>query len=342
MRIRSNIFITLITLLAIGIAQAQEAIPDACAGTVVRYGVEDGLPNSVFEWTVTGGTIIGNYKDSVDVQWGNQKGTFSIQVIEHSEFDCTADPYLANVQVYAPYVELGTDIHLCEGETQFVNAGNNFVSYKWSNGSQLGSSIPVSDSGLVWVEVMDQNFCTNRDSLTVYLHQLPEIDLGEDIEMCGGQIDLNAGNNGLSYQWYSGGQKITYNGNDQYLTVEPGVQTYAVQVEDRWGCANSDTINILACLPYEEFKKGIPTAFTPNGDQFNDEFLIPGMERYPNMEVEVFDRWGRRIFKSDKGYTQPWDGTFNGNDMPADAYYYIINVNEDNLEPIAGSISIMR
>lgn len=87
----------------------------------------------------------------------------------------------------------------------------------------------------------------------------------------------------------------------------------------------------------------IYNTFTPNGDGINDSFRIKFIERFPNCQVEIFDRWGQSIFKS-VGYSQPWDGTYKGREIPTGAYYYVIELNSltVTVPPITGVVSIVH
>lgn len=65
----------------------------------------------------------------------------------------------------------------------------------------------------------------------------------------------------------------------------------------------------------------IPNAFSPNGDENNEKFLIfnlPGIYRY---RFSVFNRWGEKVFETTDINTF-WDGTFNGSPVPEGAYVY--------------------
>jgi gliding motility-associated-like protein len=70
----------------------------------------------------------------------------------------------------------------------------------------------------------------------------------------------------------------------------------------------------------------IPNAFSPNGDGFNDLFVIPGLEYYPNTSFHVFNRWGSEVYTSND-YHNNWNGTnmLNGR-LADDTYYYIIEI----------------
>ncbi|MFI5136736.1 MAG: gliding motility-associated C-terminal domain-containing protein [Sphingobacteriales bacterium] len=83
-----------------------------------------------------------------------------------------------------------------------------------------------------------------------------------------------------------------------------------------------------------------PTAFTPNGDGINDYWDITGIEKYPATTVQVFNRSGQRVFES-KGYAHPFDGTYNGKKLPADVYYFIINL-ATSCDLFSGSLTLIR
>jgi gliding motility-associated-like protein len=72
----------------------------------------------------------------------------------------------------------------------------------------------------------------------------------------------------------------------------------------------------------------IPTAYSPNGDGKNDFFRIVGMENYENSVLEVYNRWGNKVFQSDN-YQNEWSGNnSNGNDLVNDTYYYILKLSD--------------
>lgn len=67
---------------------------------------------------------------------------------------------------------------------------------------------------------------------------------------------------------------------------------------------------------------------TANGDGQNDTWVIDFLEQYPENEVSIFDRSGRRIFYA-KNYTNNWDGKLDGIALHEDTYYYVIRITRD-------------
>ena len=80
-------------------------------------------------------------------------------------------------------------------------------------------------------------------------------------------------------------------------------------------------------LPASELSFLVPGGLSPNGDDINDTWLLTGFENYPYATVKVFDRWGQEVFFSTSTMA-PWDGTFDGKDLPTADYYYIIDLGD--------------
>ena len=89
----------------------------------------------------------------------------------------------------------------------------------------------------------------------------------------------------------------------------------------------------LSCL-------NIPTAFTPDNDGVNDVWKIRSLSEYTTCKVEVFNQWGSLVFKS-TGYATPWDGTYKDEAVPAGAYYYIIDL-DNNSRKFTGTVTIIK
>ena len=94
----------------------------------------------------------------------------------------------------------------------------------------------------------------------------------------------------------------------------------------------------------------VPDGFSPNDDGENDTFIIPLLTRFPDFRIEIYDRWGTRVYNySNNNRTVPlwWDGysdgrlTINKNvRVPVGTYYYIIYFNKDNMKPRTGWVYV--
>jgi gliding motility-associated-like protein len=91
----------------------------------------------------------------------------------------------------------------------------------------------------------------------------------------------------------------------------------------------------------------IPEAFTPDGDGINDEFVIEGIELYPNNTIAIFNRWGVLVYEA-SNYENNWDGstqsnfTLGGDDLPTATYYYVFDTKDENVGVFTGYIYLQR
>jgi gliding motility-associated-like protein len=85
----------------------------------------------------------------------------------------------------------------------------------------------------------------------------------------------------------------------------------------------------------------VPNIFTPNGDGANDFLKIKCLDTYKNSELAVFNRWGNEVYRSHP-YQNNWEGTFNGDKLPAGTYYYIFKPDRDGTECQMGYITLLR
>jgi gliding motility-associated-like protein len=84
----------------------------------------------------------------------------------------------------------------------------------------------------------------------------------------------------------------------------------------------------------------ITNTFTPNGDGINDFWNLPVLQSYPTCSVLIYTRYGKLIYQS-IGYSKPWDGVYNGSNLAAGTYYYVIDT-KTGKKPLSGSVTILR
>ena len=70
-----------------------------------------------------------------------------------------------------------------------------------------------------------------------------------------------------------------------------------------------------------------PKYFTPNGDGINDTWNIPEINGVSMTKIYIFDRFGKLV-KEMTASGSGWDGTYNGQELPATDYWFTINYQE--------------
>ena len=71
-----------------------------------------------------------------------------------------------------------------------------------------------------------------------------------------------------------------------------------------------------------------PNVITPNGDGLNDALKIPCVDQLDlNSELKIFNRWGDEVYTS-TAYKNDWTGTYNGKQLPAGTYFYLLRLGD--------------
>jgi gliding motility-associated-like protein len=99
---------------------------------------------------------------------------------------------------------------------------------------------------------------------------------------------------------------------------------YTFTIFDATGCIGQDSLLVLSEPCFQE--KLIPNVFTPNADNKNDIFYIPGVCPGDKYSVSIYDRWGVLIFSTTLR-NNGWDGrTSSGIDAPDGVYYFVVTL----------------
>lgn len=216
-----------------------------------------------------------------------------------------------------------------------ITGGNPGYSTVWSNGATTQNLLNIP-SNVYQLNVTDQKNCTA--SITTTVAEPDSIKINFDIV----EVSCIDQTNGIAYASPYGGNGGYYytwsNGENTSVNEELSNQWYYLTVSDVLGCEGSDSVfitkNTVGCVDPV-------SAFSPNGDNYNDTWFIENMYLYPNMEMQIFNRWGNLIHKQE-GLYEPWNGKVNAVEAPSDIYYYILNLNTPDREPLTGNITIVR
>jgi gliding motility-associated-like protein len=120
--------------------------------------------------------------------------------------------------------------------------------------------------------------------------------------------------------------------------VNPSETTTYYLTASSENCSASDGVTVFVNKSLE-----ITNTFTPNRDGNNDTWYIPGLTLFPNCLVEIYTRWGQKIYQS-TGYSQEkaWDGTKNGKELESGTYFYNINLRDGSDTVLKGYVNLIR
>ncbi len=311
------------------VAQLETMFSDLCAGDnlgAIEITIQGGTapyqtslnPNSNF---VTNQTLFENLAGgrsyTIYVRDANGCQTSLVVAVDggvvlDAEIDvryfCFDDPIQNRVTVYvsgtvASQVTYSLDGLPFQNSPQFTNL---------SNGSHT-------------ITVLHTTGCTETLTFTVQNAQPLTVSV---IESNPNQITINAAGGSGSYTYFLNG---TNYGNQSVINVF-STNTYTVTVVDSNNCSVTTQIDITF------IDIDIPNFFTPNDDGENDTWQPNNLDGFPNVQIQVFDRYGRIITQF--GQTGSWDGRYNGALLPTGDYWYTIVL--DNGRQIVGNVTLYR
>lgn len=205
----------------------------SCTGTLVTLDAGPN-PGGTYNWSSGQTTqtiqpvITGDYSVTV---------TNAAGCTDRDTVHVTYDP--------VPSVDLGPDQNICIGTTIILDAANSPGStYYWSSSQTTQTQvIQPSTTSDYSVTVTNAFGCTDVDSVIVYVHPLPSVNLGPDQNICtGSTVTLDAGySTGNTYIWST-------SETSQIISVST-TGSYAVTVTNSFGCADADTIVINVNTP---------------------------------------------------------------------------------------------
>jgi len=218
-----------------------------------------------------------------------------------------------------------------------VNAAGG-VTYLWSDGL-VGKTRTKLGAGTYQVIVLDQNNCHADTTVTLTEPDSIKIEFEVVQAFCpdspDGQITTTVTGGVITsdylYKW-DPGNMTTPNLSDILK------DHYVLTVTDANLCIERDSVDMK---PENETCLIIPNAISPNDDNINDIWNIGMIHLYPQLEIRVYNSWGQMVWRSAKGYPDPWDGRSNGVKLPIDSYHYTIDLHNGS-KPIIGTITIVR
>jgi len=116
---------------------------------------------------------------------------------------------------------------------------------------------------------------------------------------------------------------VVGDGTYEYVLDSGSPQDSNIFTNVSLGLHNVTAIDVNGCgsITTSIFVIGFPSFFTPNGDTINDEWRVVADVSTPDMDIFIFDRYGKLLQQLDNN--TGWDGTYGGTPMPATDYWFV-------------------
>lgn len=319
---------------------ALPADTSACMGSVIQLNASGGLN---YKWTPSLHLSADNVPDPVATLMA--PSTYIVQGTDNK--GCIGyDTVRLTLKEGTHITASSSRSQACPGDTIQLSASGG-KSYTWSPAAGLSAdnvSDPVATvSGRVYYVVTgkDSIGCLGTDTVLIEAFPVQPITASSEnasFNCNNPEVTLRA-SGGESYSW----SPAVYceNPNAAITVVRPPHNTvFTVSSIDKNGCIASDTIAVVF-TGQSEVK--VPNAFSPNGDQINDQIRPLIVCNFILKEFAIYSRWGELLYRTNDG-NKGWDGTFNGQKMNSDVYYYYVKgVDHTDKEVLfKGDIMLLR
>lgn len=318
---------------------------------VVTAEATDGVGPYTFNWI---GQSVGQ---QAFVPVPEDAAWYVVEIIDQCEFEPVFDSVLVTNLIPPPLsLELPqTAEPLCPlmevTIDAFASDGNGEYIFDWSpvqGDSASASSVTVAfpQTTTMFLTVTDTCGTQVTDSVQVFYPDYDDIQIALDLDRrtCPDSplslaAEIIGGAGEYNIVWSEAEQRGNFETPDEaetFYVPEPGFSFLQVDVIDQCfaqGFAGPyvgflDVSDTLRTIDLEK----VPNVITPNNDNRNDYFAVPGLDIFAGTNFQVWDRWGTSVFESNDyrvviQETGRPSNAFDGADRPDGSYYFILNVN---------------
>jgi len=237
--------------------------------------------------------------------------------INNSSCYTTSFPVTVNIHTF-PDAILDETVGMCNNNPVTLTADPGYKSYLWDNAlNDETQSIQVTVPGIYHVIITNAADCTKTKTFNVVGSEAATISdiITNDLNYHN-SVEIIATGNG-NYEYSIDGIHF----QDSPVFHDLSELVYIAYVRDKNGCGTVSQQFYLIL---------IPKYFTPNGDGYNDYWNLKGINpSTPNANsiIYIFDRFGKLIQQINP-ISPGWNGTYNGKPMPADDYWFTIQLQD--------------
>ena len=265
---------------------------------------------------LSGGAGMDQYKwGSGDTTQMKSIDTSGVYTVEVSKKGCVKKSSVKVLVEQMPDLSLDTKRTICDGLPIYLYAATDALHILWSTGDST-KVLDVYAAGDYDVTVSNGLACVIHEKVRVRAEKSPLPLLEDTVLNCfakNAALELNATTNAVNYYWNDSSSSAANHVN------QPGLY-FVVLISDK-GCVSMDSIYVKELCAPSFF---VPNAFTPNNDTKNDVFYAISSEELSNFEMQIFNRWGEVIFKTNN-IDEGWDGNVNGGVAQNEVYVWLIN-----------------
>ena len=125
----------------------------------------------------------------------------------------------------------------------------------------------------------------------------------------------------------------------EYTYSDTGIFEIKLIVFNSYSCSDT-SYQLVEILPVDDIF--VPSAFSPNGDGFNDVMYVRG-RKIKEVKFVIYNRWGEKVFETtDKNIG--WNGRHRGEKAQSSVYVYYVEAEVEDVGRVEqkGNITLVR
>jgi len=316
----------------------------------ILLDIQGGIAPFTFSWN--------NGSEEKDLE-NLTSGDYSVKITDSMGCEVTKTFTIKGSEKITAKIETTVDINCETNEAKGVawvsiKGGKAPYQINWLNFNKNTQEIEFWTEKELAVEVTDANGCKTIEKIFVdYSNIVAKDRLAFDVK----KLQLHAdeeilvddqlifeskiSEDFIAWEWNFGDGTVSTDKDPIHVYRMAGEFEVVLKAYDIYGCSSVQKEEIKVNEVSEYLM--MPNAFTPNSDGLNDVFK-PETKGISGYRMYIFNKWGELIFSNASQSSEGWNGTLNGQLLPAGNYVYKVSFQTPKGEEIekAGTVSLIR
>lgn len=273
------------------------------------------------------------------------EGTYDVTLTVTDSNGCTysiTKPVIINA-----YKGFNSESTICSGQSVQLKVLSG-TTFSWTPGTGLSNtssaSVIASPSTSItyYVKVTDGSGCNFIDTFNIKVIQSTVANFSYSPNPTQPNTPIqfqSSGLNATKWFWNFGDGDYSSDPNPIHLYLRNGFFNVCLVMSNDGYCPDTVCQTVQAIV--KKFV-GLPSAFTPNGDNENDILFVRGAG-IVTVRLVIFNRWGQQVFETND-ISKGWDGRFRGKPQDIDVFAYVVSATyiDGTSEMKKGNVNLLR
>lgn len=191
---------------------------------------------------------------------------------------------------------------------------------------------------------IDTLYMMQQDLVTIHPSPVSQFNIDpKETDICNADITFTDQSSGASsiFYWFDDSTHFSNQANLIYNYTTSGWHRPMQIATNEFGCTDTSYQELYI----EPFVIYIPNTFTPDGNEFNNDFNAKFALEVSEWELKIYNRWGEMIYLSEDP-NFGWDGSYNGKLVQEGTYGYVLRYvsceKPGKLQMITGHVNLLK